>query len=108
VNIDFLFVPGDDFLMSASNNFPSFVVTIAFSDTDQSMLPSRTHDLLCAASRDCRTLGGRVHLVKNVVADPSDLRAMHGDAARVLCDLKKKYDPDGVLKNEFFDRVFGA
>jgi FAD/FMN-containing dehydrogenase len=53
-------------------------------------------------------LGGRVHLVKSVVADPEDLRAMYGEAAAKLKVLKQKYDPNGLLRNDFFDRVFDA
>jgi FAD/FMN-containing dehydrogenase len=64
--------------------------------------------MLCGLARDCRMLGGRVHLVKSVVADPEDLRAMYGEAAAKLKVLKQKYDPNGLLRNDFFDRVFDA
>ena len=64
--------------------------------------------MLTSLARDCRMLGGRVHLVKTVLADRDDLRAMYGEAAAKLRALKSKYDPKGVLQNEFFDRVMGA
>ncbi|HEX4341273.1 MAG TPA: FAD-binding oxidoreductase [Polyangiaceae bacterium] len=106
VDIDLLYVPPDEFLMSASNNLPSYLVTIAFSNVNAPVMPAVLNDFLCDASRDCRLLGGRVHLVKNIVADPADLRAMYGDAAREMLRLKSAYDPTGVLRNEFFGRVF--
>jgi len=106
--IDFLYVPKDEFLMSASRDFPSFVVTISFGDTDQATLPSSLNDVFCALTHDCLRLGGRVHLVKNVIADRSDLRAMHGDAAAQFRALKHIYDPKNLFKNEFFSRVFEA
>jgi decaprenylphospho-beta-D-ribofuranose 2-oxidase len=107
-NIDFLYIPGDRFLMSASRDLPGFVATVAFANVNCEKLDSEICDLLCELSRDCRVLGGRVHLVKNVVADPSDLRAMHGDAAAELRELKFQVEPKGILRNEFFDRVFDA
>ncbi len=107
-DIDFLWIPADDFLLSANRGLPGYVVTLSFADTDRSELTPEVDELLRALSHDCRTLGGRVHLVKNVVADDADLRAMHGDAARELRARKQRFDPKGVLRNEFFCRVFEA
>jgi FAD/FMN-containing dehydrogenase len=55
-----------------------------------------------------RRLGGRVHLVKNVEADAADLQQMYGPAFARFLELKKRHDPRGILKNAFFDRIFGA
>lgn len=107
-DIDLLYIPADTYLLSASRGLPSFVLTIAFSGMNQVTRPAELIDLLSNASRDCRALGGRVHLVKNVIADVSDLRAMYGDAAVELQRLKDTYDPNGILRNDFFDRVFAA
>jgi decaprenylphospho-beta-D-ribofuranose 2-oxidase len=107
-SVDFLHVPADDFVMSASRDFPSFVVTISVADRNCRVLPPKTSDLLCELSRDCRALGGRVHLVKNVVCDGSDLRAMHGDAAAEFKALKSRYDSKRLFQNAFFHRVFEA
>ncbi len=106
--IDFLYVPPDDFLLSASRDFPSFVVTVSFGDKNQPGLPPLMVDFLSLLSHDCLRLGGRVHLVKNVVADRADLRAMHGDAAAEFAKLKRVYDSKGLFHNEFFARVFEA
>ena len=108
LNIDFLYTPADKFLLSASRGLPAFVVTIAFAGKNQRELSPAVADVLMELSRDCRVLGGRVHLVKNVIADADDLRAMHGDAARQLRELKKQYDPKNILRNQFFDKVFAG
>jgi hypothetical protein len=42
------------------------------------------------------------------MADPGDLRAMYGDAAREFLALKKLCDPQDVLRNKFFERVLLA
>lgn len=108
-DIDFLYVPGDEFLMSASRGLTSFVVTISFAELNRQTSFSRgVVDLFRALSTDCRRLGGRVHLVKGVYADRDDLRAMYGDAAGEFRKLKQLYDPKNVLRNEFFEQVFGA
>ncbi|HSY22439.1 MAG TPA: FAD-binding oxidoreductase [Polyangiaceae bacterium] len=108
--IDFLYVGDDDdtSVMSASRGLPGFVITLAFADRDRTTLRPPIDELLRALSSDCRLLGGRVHLVKNVAADRGDLRAMHGDAAKRFRELKAKYDPGGVFRNDFFSRVFEA
>jgi hypothetical protein len=107
-DIDFLWIPADRFLLSANRDLPGYVVTLSFADTDRTELSPEVDGLLRALSHDCRTLGGRVHLVKNVVADQSDLLAMHGDAARELRQRKKRFDPRNILRNAFFHRVFEA
>jgi FAD/FMN-containing dehydrogenase len=108
--IDFLYVgsEGDTSVMSASRGLPGFVITLAFADRDCTTLSPPIDELLRTLSNDCRLLGGRVHLVKNVATDPGDLRAMHGDAAKQFRELKAKYDPRGFFRNEFFSRVFEA
>ena len=62
---------------------------------------------LRALSRLCRRLGGRVHMTKHVETDREDLHAMYGDAFDRFLALKRRYDPRGLLENEFFDRIFG-
>jgi FAD/FMN-containing dehydrogenase len=63
--------------------------------------------LLKRLSRACGELGGSVHLVKNVYAEPEDLRAMYAPAVAKFLELKKQLDPKGVLRNAFFDRLTG-
>ncbi len=65
------------------------------------------HRQLQAASAACAKLGGRVHLVKNVYATPEQLYAMYTDAMERFLRLKAQLDPEGILHNSFFDRIFG-
>ena len=51
---------------------------------------------------------GRVSLVKNVVASPATLAAMYGRGARAFFDLKRRLDPENVLRNEFLEKTFGG
>ena len=107
-DVDFLYIPADDFLMSASHGLTSFVITVSFAELNRKAFSRRLVDMLRALSNDCRTLGGRVHLVKGVYADRDDLRAMYGDAAGEFLKLKRRYDPKFILRNEFFDGIFLA
>lgn len=106
--VDFLYTPADDFLLSASRNLPGFAVTISTADKNRRTLDPDLDAAFRALTHDCRTLGGRVHLVKSVIADPSDLHAMHGEAGAELVRLKQRYDPHGLFRNDFLTRVFGA
>jgi hypothetical protein len=106
--IDFLYIPADEYLMSASRGLTSFVITVSFAEMNRTAFSRSLTELLRALSGDCRTLGGRVHLVKGVNADADDLRAMYGDAAGDFLKLKAVHDPKNVLRNDFFDRIFLA
>jgi hypothetical protein len=106
--IDFLYLPGDPFLLSAGRNLPNFLVTVAFAEINREELRPALREILCSLARDCRTLGGRVHLTKNVVCDRADLHVMHGDAAAEFLKLKSELDAKNLLRNEFFERVLKA
>jgi FAD/FMN-containing dehydrogenase len=107
-SIDLLDVPGDRFLMSASRGLEAYLINISMAASGRTAYPPEVEHMLRSLARDCRMLGGRVHLVKTVLADRDDLHAMYGEAAAKLKTLKSKYDPKGVLQNEFFNRVMGA
>jgi decaprenylphospho-beta-D-ribofuranose 2-oxidase len=66
----------------------------------------RIHGALVQLSRACRALGGRVRLTKNVHADPEDLAAMYAQTLPRFRELKRRLDPDGLIRNEFLNRVF--
>jgi decaprenylphospho-beta-D-ribofuranose 2-oxidase len=107
-SIDLLYVPGDRFLMSASRDLEAYLINISLAGKNRDDYPPEIKSMLRGLGRDCRMLGGRVHLVKTVLADAEDLRAMYGAAATKLKELKRKYDPNNLLRNDFFDRVFEA
>ncbi len=106
--LDLLYVPADRFLMSASRNLDAYLINISLAAKNRDDYTDNARHMLGSLARDCRALGGRVHLVKSVVADAEELRAMYGDAAEELKRLKRKYDPHGALHNRFFDKVFDA
>jgi FAD/FMN-containing dehydrogenase len=81
-----------------------YAVTVAFVGRDRAKV-SALAACLAGLSRDCLALGGHVHLVKNVHADPDVLAAMHGDRFAELLALKRRLDPTGVFANAFLDRV---
>ena len=105
---DCLFIPRDEeFLLSSSAGLDGFAVSIAF-DTSDARVLARARTILVEAAARLRTMGGRVHLVKNVCADATDLRLMYGSRLDRFFSLKQRLDPTGVLRNEFLERTFPA
>lgn len=105
--IDVLYLPADEFLLSASRGQGGYAVTLSFTELDGrgwETLRARLREL----SKRCLELGGRVHMVKNVEADSPVLWKMYGDAFDRFLWLKQKWDPKGMIGNEFFDRIFRA
>ncbi len=104
--LDCLFLPRDEeFLLSSSAGLDGLAFSIAF-DTSNEEILARVRAILTAASARCRAMGGRVHLVKNVCAAPEDLAAMYEEGAERFFALKRRLDPQGVLRNGFLERVF--
>jgi decaprenylphospho-beta-D-ribofuranose 2-oxidase len=104
--IDVLYLPADDFLLSANRGLDGYAVTLTFAERD-GVGWDTLRQRLRALSEVCLELGGRVHLVKNVEASREVLRRMYGDAFPTFRSLKARYDPRGMLENEFYDRVLG-
>ena len=103
---EFLFMPRDHILMSASYDTPGFAITIAFQDIESER---RQEKAIAAMTKLSRILhedfSGRIHFTKNVYAEPEIVAAMYeGQASRFL-ELKAQLDPQGVLRNRFFERI---
>lgn len=103
---EFLFMPCDRILMSASYDMPGFAITVAFQDIPKQSHRDEVIAVLKTISRACQEVGGRLHLTKNVYVDDEVIRAMYADRAAKFLRLKDELDPSGVLRNRFFDRVF--
>ena len=104
---EFLFMPKDRVLMSASNGTTGYAITVAFQDIESKRRQERAIQALRAIShRLWHGYRGRIHLTKNVYADPDVLEKMFGDHATQFLALKNQYDPEGVLRNCFFERLF--
>jgi decaprenylphospho-beta-D-ribofuranose 2-oxidase len=104
--IDVLYLPADDFVLSATRDLAGYAVTLSFAERNRAGWDT-LQERLRALSLVCQQLGGRVHLIKDVVADQPVLAAMYGSAFAEFLALKRHYDPRGLLENGFFDRVFG-
>jgi decaprenylphospho-beta-D-ribofuranose 2-oxidase len=103
---DGLFLPRDEgFLLSATRDLDGFALSAAF-DTSSDAILAKVRRILTVASTRCRKAGGRVHLVKNVCAEPEDIAAMYREGATAFFALKRRLDPDGILRNEFLERLF--
>ena len=49
----------------------------------------------------------RVHLIKNVLAGPEDIRAMYAGSLDAFYAVKDKYDQNGLIGSAFVERLFG-
>jgi hypothetical protein len=50
---------------------------------------------------------GRVHLTKTVEAERPILAEMYRGRLDEMLELKRMVDPADILRNEFFERLFG-
>ncbi|MBV7326983.1 FAD-binding oxidoreductase [Chloroflexi bacterium TSY] len=103
--LDIVPIQEDDFLLSASRELPGYAVSLAFEDFRANDLDTVIQQLQ-EMSAVCQAQGGRVHLVKNVYATPEQIAAMYAESGFRFLKLKQRFDPNNVLRNEFFERVF--
>ena len=104
--IDVLYLPEDEpFLLSSTNGLSGYALSMAFeSMTDEKF--EKMKGAMEKLSALCLQLKGKVHLTKNVLATPADVQEMYKDSLDKFFDIKSKYDPSGILRNDFIDRVF--
>ena len=101
--LDTLFLPADEFLLSSSNGLAGFAVSFVFEGLQ--VTSPRVRACLLALNDLCASVGGRLHLVKSVNAEHAQIQRMYAHALPELRRLKKKYDPNGILENAFFERT---
>ncbi len=99
---DVLYIAGEEGRYAGS-----FAVTAAFVATDRARVEAIGRCLTGLAAL-CRRVGGYVHLVKNVHARPEDLAAMHAPRLAQHFAVRRRLDPRGVMRNDFFDRIFAS
>lgn len=105
----------DEILLSPNNvSFTSeglsgdFVISIAFEDLSTEGLLRLREKGLGPLNDLCVALGGRISLVKGVYVTPGQIEAMYGAKLGEFMNLKQELDPGGVLRNDFFNKVFGS
>jgi len=105
---DMLYVAADDCWMSGNYNMNGFAISMAFEPIRGSCPSPKIVSFLQELSIDCMNLGGRLHWVKNAQAFPDTFRRMFNDQGQMdrFEQLKRQYDPHGLLQNEFSDRFF--
>lgn len=101
---DVLYCPADRALLSATYQRAGFLVSFAFSPRTRARL-ARVHLALAQLSRHSLLLGGRVRLAKSVCAGAGELAEMYRDGLPRFRQIKRALDPDGLLRNEFLERV---
>ncbi len=104
---DMLFVKGDDCLMSGNYKLDGFAISLGFEPIEPEGCPKpKLPELLRGLSRDCLSVGGRLHMVKNVCVEPDVFRQMYGNQIVEFENIKHKYDPQLILQNPFSDAFF--
>jgi decaprenylphospho-beta-D-ribofuranose 2-oxidase len=108
--IDVLYLPDDadeDFALSSNHGLSGYAVTLTFEDLRSTEF-AKEDAALREISTLCLGMGGRVHLVKNVIASPDELSQMYSWGIEKLRGLKKTYDPTQMLSSSFLRRVLPA
>ncbi|MDB4932013.1 MAG: oxidoreductase, FAD-binding [Myxococcaceae bacterium] len=107
---DLLWIPQDThpFCLSATALKGAFALTLTYLRRDDSFAERLKLDLR-ALSVLCRAHRGTIHLVKSVEVDSqSELEDTYHPQFERFRDLKRRYDPEGKLVNNFGRRVFGV
>jgi decaprenylphospho-beta-D-ribofuranose 2-oxidase len=106
--LDVLYLPAEEipFLLSSTTDLEGFAMTFAFEDLNGAR-QDQVAELLVGLSQLFLDHHGRVHLTKTVEAKRSVIAEMYRQPLAEMLELKRTVDPRGILRNEFFDRVFG-
>ncbi len=103
---DVLFLKEDlPFYLSPNPGQEGFAVSYAFETSNEDTIRRVEQAFSELTDTLWYRFAGRVSLVKNVCADASVLRHMYRDGAAEFLALKARLDPQGILRNEFFERV---
>ena len=105
--IDVLYLPADDFLLSANRGMDGYAVTITFAERNGVGWDTLKERLRALSEIVQRASAGACTWSRTSRPSGKVLREMYGDAFTKFLALKAKYDPRGMLENDFFDRVFG-
>ncbi len=100
---DVMWLPQDEpFALSSTREASGFAVTISVEGAHAKEVTAP----LMALSCHVRHRGGRVHLGKNVIASPGDIRPMYATGLAEMLALKKEWDPTHRFRSQFFAHHF--
>jgi decaprenylphospho-beta-D-ribofuranose 2-oxidase len=103
--VDALFCPADhEFALSSSRDQSSLAITITFEDLASSRL-GHEEAVFRELATECARLGGRVHLVKQVFADPREIDTMYHAGIDEMRRVRARVGAVQLLTNEFLRRV---
>ncbi|MFO0600737.1 MAG: FAD-binding protein [Myxococcaceae bacterium] len=107
--VDIIYLHRDEpFALSSTREGSGFAVTFTFEGLDGVTQTGRVRELFVDLATRSMTLGGRIHLTKNVFAKPGDVSRMYKEGLTQLIAAKRKYDPYGLLTSDFAQRLFPA
>jgi decaprenylphospho-beta-D-ribofuranose 2-oxidase len=105
MEFDILFCSADESWMSGNFAMDGFAISLAYEPRPQQDLPYSPRleiaNLFKTLSRSALGFGGRIHLVKNVIADKADFREMFSAKIGQFEEIKRHYDPALILQNKF-------
>lgn len=105
--VDILHLPADEpFLLSSSHGAGGYAITLTFEGLESLLHLGRARELMVDLATECLALGGRIHLTKNVFVRPGELQRTYGDGLEAMADLKRRWDPNGLLTSDFAQRLF--
>lgn len=102
---DILYIPKDDFVLSAWRSTSGFAVSVAFEDSSRAQNEKTIQELILL-STVCKEMNGHVTFIKDVHCSSTDLKEMYGDSFEEFLTIKKQLDPNNTLTNRFFDKLF--
>lgn len=102
--LDVLWLPRDeDFALSSTRDGSGYACTFSFEGPFDA---ARAGRVLGELADDVESLGGRIHLVKNVFASPASLARTYRDGLIAYAAVKRRVDPGGVLESRFLRQSF--
>ncbi len=104
--LDAMFLPSHETVLAPNPGHDAYAITLAFDGVRRH--PPYLASLTAAMeriSRHCLSVGGRVHLTKNLVMDDVTLSDMYGTQFERFRDIKKIADPNCVLRSDLWDRI---
>ena len=103
---DVMYLPQDrPFYLSSTARASGFAVSYAFDTSEEDELMRVTEAFVELSDTLHDEFGGRVYLVKNVRANRATIQEMYDKDLPDFRAVKDDADPEGILRNGFYDRL---